>query len=422
MNKSTTFLILWIFSAQLLLGQQVALSDEFESPCSLYDWTDISDYEGWNATHLEVKDVNITNAGQLTMMPLTTSWYANYRSTLLFKEVTGDFTFTTNVTASNRAETGMPGRLYSLAGLMIRTPRDTLAAINNWQTGMANYVFMALGFAATNHPSCSGCPGPHFEVKSTTNSNSNLRVASISGLEAEIRMVRVNDAILVLYKTPGNDYVVHQRYFRPDMPETVQIGFVTYTDWPNVSGQNVYTHNSTNQSFQPDLIGKFDYGRVQEVNLPAGLADSNFHIAESVSDATILQEFGYDSEYSGRVGWKVWKGTVSNDWGTAANWSNGLLPTSSDSILIPNCQCPEVQFPMIDNAVVNCQSLVIDEGGSLSIASSGELEVDLSGSAAFISNAGVIVNEGILTATNMMNKSIENTGYIQCEGSGICNF
>jgi len=407
------------------LSQVTSLSDEFESPCALYDWTDVSDHEGWDASHLEVKNTDISNTGQLTMMPYTTGWYQNYRSTLLFKEVSGDFTFTTYVSASNRAEDDMPGSLYSLAGIMIRTPRPEDAAINNWQTGMANYVFMALGFAATNHPTCQGCQGPHFEVKSTTNSNSNLRVESIGSLEAEIRMVRVNDAVLVLYKTPGDDYIVHQRYYRPDMPDTVQIGFVTYTDWANVSGMQPYFHNSndhTSASFQPDLIAKFDYGRLRDIDLPMNLENANFHQPSSVSDATILTEFGYDSEYTGRSGWKIWKGTVDGDWSDASNWSDGSLPTVSDSILIPNCTCPEVTFPIITSGSYSYPSLVLKSGASLSIGGSASLVIDLTAQSSTMNNEGTITNDGTLTIANLDSKEVVNAGDIICSTGSICDF
>jgi len=415
-------LFLALCPALLLQSQVSLLSDEFESPCALYDWTDVSDYEGWNATHLETKDVDVSNTGQLTMMPYTTAWFANYRSTLLFKEVAGDFTFTTNVTASNRAEDNMPSRLYSLAGLMVRTPRDTLAALNNWQTGMANYVFMALGFAATNHPTCSGCPGPHFEVKNTTNSNSNLRVSSIGGLQAEIRMVRVNDAILVLYKTPGDDYIVHQRYYRPDMPDTVQIGFVTYTDWPNVSGQNPYSHISQDQSFNPDLIGKFDYGRVTDIDLPTALENANFHLPADVSDATILAEFGFDTEYTGRSGWKIWRGTTDGDWSDGSNWSGGSVPVVSDSIYIPNCACPEVTFPTISTGSHMCSAMIVEAGGTVTIADGATLTIDLQGSASRLVNEGVIISGGNFVVSNMLGKEVTNTGTIDCGDSSNCDF
>ncbi len=418
-------LVIILSSTTLIEAQLVDLSDEFQNPCALYEWTDISDYEGWNATHLEVKDVDISNDGQLTMMPYTTAWYQNYRSTLLYKEVTGDFVITSEVTISNRADDGnLPSRTYSLAGIMIRTPKDTLAA-NSWMAGEENYVFLSLGYAAENHPSCSGCLGPHFEVKTTTNSNTNLRVDSIGVFTVTMRIIRVNNAILVLYKKPGEEFIVHQRYLRADMPSTVQVGFVTYTDWPNVSGQDPFTHNSNNHSgpgFQPDLIGRFEYGRFTEIDLPPWLVTANFHIASQVPNDSILEYFDYESEYTGRAGWKIWKGTADNDWTNALNWSGGLLPTTADSILIPNCDCPEVEFPVIASGLHSIKSLVIEQGGELTLSSAAALAVDLDSSSSILLNDGIISNEGVFSVMNIGGKSVSNTGVINCIGSGVYNF
>ena len=57
-------------------AQQLSdLSDEFNRTCSLSEWQDIEEVEGWTNTHLESFDVNTTNEGQLTMIPWTTAWH-----------------------------------------------------------------------------------------------------------------------------------------------------------------------------------------------------------------------------------------------------------------------------------------------------------------------------------------------------------
>jgi len=105
-----------------------------------------------------------------------------------------------------------------------------------WTSGGENFVFLAAGFAATNHPSCGGCPGPHLEVKNTVNGSSSLQVTSISTYEnINIRIARVGNAVIVLYQLPGESWEVRERYDRGDFPDEVQIGFVTYTDWQKVS-------------------------------------------------------------------------------------------------------------------------------------------------------------------------------------------
>lgn len=101
-----------------------ALSDEFTHAGSIQAWSRVEFTEGWNATHLEVHDVNVTTPGAMTLVPYTTSWYENYRGPFVFKLVEGDFVLTTEVTASGRDGVSVPQSQYSLAGVFIRAPRD----------------------------------------------------------------------------------------------------------------------------------------------------------------------------------------------------------------------------------------------------------------------------------------------------------
>jgi|GEM_PF-1039112 len=295
-------------SAQLHL-----LNDEFNDASTFTDWQTVNDVEGWNATHLEQIDINTTTSGNLVMMPYTTGWYQDWRSVLFFKEVTGDFVFTTEVTTTNRAGTGIPNSDYSLAGPMIRTPRNFNNGAAGWTAGGENYVFLSIGYAHHSHPSLpvTPTPGPHFEVKSTVNSNSNLRVAPIgSHQNVQIRLVRVNGYVICLYREPGQNWVVHQRYSRSDFPDTVQVGLVTYTDWGKVStytpiflnsntiNANLNPDPSSNpgQPFNPDLIGTFDFARFDDVSIPPALASADLTDIVNVPDYMLLDFLGYDSE------------------------------------------------------------------------------------------------------------------------------
>ena len=97
-------------------GQHHLLNDEFNNPCTLSDWKNITQEEAWDAEHLEAWDVSETYPGELMMMPWTSSWYANHRGCLLFKEISGDFVFTIEVTATNRAGQNVPpSSQFSLA-------------------------------------------------------------------------------------------------------------------------------------------------------------------------------------------------------------------------------------------------------------------------------------------------------------------
>jgi len=298
MNTHTfTVLLLSCFMSNLYAQIQL-LNDEFDHAITLdANWLNINDTENWGAEQLEVHDINTSEAGHLYMMPHTSSWYQNYRGTLLYRLVGQNFVFTTEITATNRAGNNIPGPSFSLAGIMVRTPRNfPNGALNDWTPGDENYIFLSTGFA-------NGGTGPHLEVKTTTNSNSNLGITGIStSSNVQIRVARIDAEFIVLYRLPGEAWVLHQRYTRPDFPDELQVGFVTYTDWQKVSSYDPFFQNShvlnnnlnpdptAGTPFSPDLIGRFDFGRFDDI--PAGLPA----IIGTGSNADILAFLSYDSE------------------------------------------------------------------------------------------------------------------------------
>ena len=286
------------------------LNDEFDDATSLSNWQNVTDVEGWGAEHLEVFDINTTTPGQLHLMPWSTGWFEDYRSTLLFKEVTGDFVFSTEVTATNRAGTGIPSSDFSLAGPMIRTPRNFNNGNNGWAPGGENYVFLSIGQANdgfSNPPS----PGPHFEVKTTEGSVSTLEVTPVStNQNVQIRIAKIGQYVICMYKLPGDDWTVRIRYDRPDMPDTLQAGLVAYTDWWKYS---TYTHAFAHENvinanlnpdpssepwrpFNPDLVGTFEFARFDTVNVPPPLAGLDLSDPNVVSDADLLGFLGFPSQ------------------------------------------------------------------------------------------------------------------------------
>lgn len=423
--KNIVFLILFLISVSAT-AQLSQLSDEFNRTCSLSEWQNVEIVEGWPETHLESYDVNISNEGHLTMVPWTTAWFDDYRSNLLFKEVSGDFIFTIFVNSSNKAEDDQPSSTFSLSGAMIRTPTGMTDAPSEWTTGNQNYVFLSIGSANVTNV-------PKFEVKSTINSNSVLNFNPVSGLSTLIRLVKINGAILVLHQLPGEGFVLRQRYDRSDMPDTLQVGMVTYTDWPKVNTYSYAFHNfntlnsnldpdpSDYQPFNADLIGTFDYARFENVNLPPEYEGLDFSDPSAVSDSEVLALFSYDSETEDLTGWKIWNGTNS-DWNDASNWSGNTIPTSQDSILIPNCGCPEVEFPIMPAGMNTYRSLVVEEGGQISIPSNATLTIDLSATNARFENYGNVYNSGTLQVEHILGKTIRNEGLIECENGGVCNF
>lgn len=292
-----------------------ALSDEFDEPASIVQWQRVNETEGWNADQLQAWNVNQTQPGRMVMQPHTAVWYQNWRGPMAFQTVTGDFAFTTEVHVTDRDDIGgsdlddIPGESpFSLAGAMIRTPRDITDPHSDWAAGsMAddgtnngeNYVFLSLGY---------GAGGNEFslEVKTTRNSNSQLELTPLGpdATTATVQIARLGNSILTLYQLPGESWQVHRRYTRPDMPQTLQVGLVSYTDWTKASDFDPFTQNNTvlapgvagdptpGEAFNPDITAGFEYARYARPEVPEAYTNADLADPSSVSDAELLSFLG----------------------------------------------------------------------------------------------------------------------------------
>ena len=307
----------------VLIGQIQLYNDEFSNSASLVNWLNINDIEGWNITQLENYNIGDTTAGKLFMMPLSASWFEEYRGALLFKEIVGDFVVTTQVTVSGRDNLSLPETNFSLAGIMIRSPMDYPNAnpLVDWMPNEQNYIFMSIGRANMNRYS--------FEIKNTCNSRSCLNIVDADSTTVLIRMVRRGDQIVIMSRFGQEDWSIQNRYNRgafamngqigscdgncsSPFPDTVQLGFVTYTDWPTVSSLDTFFHNShtihpdslapeeipPGVSFNPDLKANFDFIRFDSLQLPLLWVDNNYDISNpgDISDVDFISVYGYETE------------------------------------------------------------------------------------------------------------------------------
>ena len=343
-------------------GQQdlTALSDEFDDQSSMVRWQRVHQTEGWNADQLNVWDVNQTQSGRMVMQPHTTVWYQNWRGPMAYQMVTGDFVFTTEVHVTDRDNIGgsdmddIPGdSRFSLGGAMIRTPRDITDPHSDWTPGSMvedgtnngeNYVFLSLGY---------GAGGNEFslEVKTTRNSNSQLELTPL-GSEANavtVQIARIGDSIVTLYQLPGESWQVHRRYTRTDMPETLQVGLVSYTDWTKAGDFDPFTQNSTvltpgmagdptpNEPFNPDITAGFEYARYVRPAVPSTLTGADLADPTSVTDTELL----------GFLGSNIGNAAVdTDDTNTETNGNNDQAVVDSSGASETNSLTPEMKVGM----------------------------------------------------------------------------
>lgn len=295
-----------------MLSAVNSLSDEFSDPATLTDWLRINETEGWNADQLDEWDIGLTREGQMSLVPNTVTWFQDYRGPLVYKEVTGDFVITSRVEITDRDDVGgsdddnVPSNgAFSLGGVMIRTPRE-ISSPADWSPGSMtddgtnngeNYVFLSIGHGAGESDN-----GFTLEVKTTRNSDSQLELTPI-GPDANtivIQTARIGSSIITLYQLPGEDWQVHRRYTRGDMPDTLQVGLVSYTDYGKVSTYSPLYHNgnrlgpefdpSPGVPFNPDVSAGFDYARFAAPDVPVELVGVD--LVNNATDQQLLDFLG----------------------------------------------------------------------------------------------------------------------------------
>jgi len=276
------------------------LNDEFNNAATLTEWARLHQAEGWYADQLEIWDIDSTQPGRMVLIPHTSTWFQDYKGALAYKNVSGDFAVTVRVQATDRDTTDdneIPesslGGPFSLAGIMVRTPRGITNPLQ-WTAGGENYVFISIG----NGNSPVANPSFQFEEKTTANSASNLNLLNTASGAARLQIARIGNFIITLYQADGGDWAVFRRHNRADMPDLLQVGMVAYTEWNRANDFSPFNHNSTviTESANPDLIADFDYIHFFEPTLPPELTGLDLTNPAQVSDAALLGFLGDNAD------------------------------------------------------------------------------------------------------------------------------
>ncbi|MEM9537702.1 MAG: hypothetical protein AAGA40_18770 [Cyanobacteria bacterium P01_E01_bin.45] len=224
-----------------------SLSTNFESPQALANWQEFQ-VDGW-APKWEAPRVE---DGQLVLQPRSSGWFEDNTAGHLYREVTGDFIVTTRIRVEG-TETAIPQRSFSLAGLFIREPRTFTA--ETWTPGEENWIFFSIG---TAFPAGQ----PQFEIKSTYNSLSTLKISDAQTGWIRLRIGRSGELFTLLYQAEGSEeWQVLDQFIRPDLPETLNVGLTAYADWDSLATDypNYQQYNEQGASTQnPDLLASVE--------------------------------------------------------------------------------------------------------------------------------------------------------------------
>ncbi|MDC0667366.1 hypothetical protein [Nannocystis radixulma] len=247
-----------------------ALDDEFDDPASLAGWQTFSRAEGWPDRVKQI-DVATTQPGHLTLVPSTSFWLYDHHAPLLFREVTGDFMVTTRVRVTGAA-TEVPGRKYSLAGLMARAPHPE--GSSGWRPGQEHWIFITTGTGDGDVP--------QIETKNTVRSVSRLQLSPGKTGWVELRLVRRGTTFLLLRRFEGEPWVLARREDKPDMPATLQVGLIGYTDWNSSRGYFIFHrvrayNRRALDGGKPDLVARFDWIRFRRPSPAPAVAPQETH-------------------------------------------------------------------------------------------------------------------------------------------------
>jgi len=264
-------------------------SDDFNNTTSLSNWQQFHTVENYPD---KIRSMTVEN-GILSLQPYASGWYADYQAPFLFKTIAGDFDVRAKVKVSG-TNGDLPSSEWSLAGLMVRQAKRSTS--ENWQPRHENWLFITTGIAEPKGV-------PMFEVKTTNNSMSNLKLRPARKGWVELRVVRVQASFIMMYRYEGEPWTILERFYRPLMPPQVQVGLNAYSGWnqlPMDVSRDPQKHNATLLKDIPtDLLFQVDYVHFQkpalnEVKLNA-LAQKGFQ-AGYYTPANLLTDFNVSNE------------------------------------------------------------------------------------------------------------------------------
>ena len=195
-------------------------STGFDDPAALDAWREHTPdgfSEKWEPPRIE--------DGRLVLEPRSSGWFEDNQAGHLYHQIDGDFIATVGLEVTG-TEAPLPQTSFSLAGLFIRAPRDVSAA--TWTPGQENWLFFSVGTAAP-------AGQPHYEIKTTTNSLSTLKILPAQTGPVDLRVARHGELFTLLARPAGQDWSVVDQIIRPDLPQVLNVGLTAYADYGSVA-------------------------------------------------------------------------------------------------------------------------------------------------------------------------------------------
>jgi hypothetical protein len=258
-----------------------SLSTRFDRPESLQGWQQFQ-VKGW-VPKWETPKVE---GSRLVLQPKSSGWFEDNTAGHLYREVTGDFIVTTRMKVEG-TRTPVPQRSFSLAGLFVREPRTLTQA--TWKLKQENWLFFSVGTAFPAGRS-------QFEIKSTYNSLSTLKISDAKEGWVRLRIARSGELFTLLYQEDGSrQWNVLDQFIRPDLPATLNVGLTAYADYDSVAP--IYPdYKRYNEQGAPtqnaDLIAyveSIDFRRPSTPRFPIATLDPSVSFDPKVSETRMKE-------------------------------------------------------------------------------------------------------------------------------------
>lgn len=262
------------------------LSTVFDEPAALDGWLS-HDVDGFSA---KWRDPRIED-GRLVLEPTSSGWFEDMQAGHLYREVEGNFVVTARMRVEG-TEAQLPQTLFSLAGIFIRAPRPGLTAAT-WEPGQENWLFFSTG---TAYPAGA----PQFEIKTTYNSLSTLRIHPANAIyergvtrDVDLRVARQGELFSLLYRVEGEDeFTLLDQFIRPDLPQILNVGLTAYADWGYAAPiyPDFVRYNTEEPALAGDLVARverIDFRRPTVDRFPVASFDVESSFMPEISQARI---------------------------------------------------------------------------------------------------------------------------------------
>ena len=255
------------------------LSTKFDTPQALQNWQEFQ-VEGW----VPKWEPPRIEKGKLVLQPRSSGWFEDNYAGHLYREIDGDFIVTTRINIRG-TKSPVPQRSFSLAGIFIRTPREFTK--DTWKLKGESWMFFSTG---TAFPAGK----PHFEIKSTYNSISTLKISEAPTGWLRLRVARSGELFTLLYQEDASqEWKVIDQFIRPDLPQRLNVGLTAYADWDSLATDypNYRQYNERGAATQnADLIAyveSIDFRRPVTPRFPIATLNPQFSFDPKLSQARL---------------------------------------------------------------------------------------------------------------------------------------